>query len=135
MKGRQNLIFDGDDTLWENEIFYERAIESFIDELAHSRMSRAEVRAALDEIEAANSLTHGYGVAVFQLSLTECFVRLCECGASPADLERVARRARNVLDEPLSLLPGVVETLGANAGALQLGGFLPTRSQPLFRLV
>ena len=48
---RRNLIIDADDTLWENNIYFERAIDAFIDFLAHSSMTRAQVRAALDEIE------------------------------------------------------------------------------------
>ena len=29
----QHLIFDADDTLWENAIHFERAIEDFLDDL------------------------------------------------------------------------------------------------------
>ncbi len=50
----QHLIFDADDTLWENNIHFERAIEDFLDFLAHSTLTREEARAVLDEIERAN---------------------------------------------------------------------------------
>ena len=36
----QHLIFDADDTLWENNIHFERAIEDFLDFLAHSTLTR-----------------------------------------------------------------------------------------------
>ena len=58
---RQHLIIDADDTLWENNIYFERAFEEFGAFLDHSRMSAAEIRAVLDEIEDANNRIHGYG--------------------------------------------------------------------------
>ena len=58
---RQHLIVDADDTLWENNIYFERAFEEFADFLAHSSLRPQEVRAALDEIELANARIHGYG--------------------------------------------------------------------------
>ena len=36
---RQHLIIDADDTLWENNIFFERAFEEFVDFLDHSSMT------------------------------------------------------------------------------------------------
>ncbi len=48
---RYHLIMDADDTLWENNIYFEQAIHSFMTFLDHSRLSREEVRAVLDEIE------------------------------------------------------------------------------------
>ena len=33
---RQHLIIDADDTLWENNIYFERAFDEFCDFLAHS---------------------------------------------------------------------------------------------------
>ena len=36
MRTRQTLIFDGDDTLWENNTLFEDIIERFIDDVAHS---------------------------------------------------------------------------------------------------
>ena len=38
------LIFDADDTLWENNIYFERAFEEFVSFLDHSTFSPAEVR-------------------------------------------------------------------------------------------
>src|SRR5207245_7162316 len=57
------LIVDGDDTLWENNVYFEEAVEAFIDYLDHSTMTRAQVRAALDDVELMNVARHGYGSA------------------------------------------------------------------------
>ena len=45
---RQFLIIDADDTLWENNIYFERAFDEFVAFLAHSSLSACEVRAVLD---------------------------------------------------------------------------------------
>ena len=44
------LIMDADDTLWENNIYFEQAIHAFVTFLDHSRLSREEVRAVLDDL-------------------------------------------------------------------------------------
>ena len=52
---RQHLIIDADDTLWENNIYFERAFDEFVEFLAHSSMTPRQVRDVLDEIEDANA--------------------------------------------------------------------------------
>src|SRR5947209_18993706 len=42
--GAQTLLIDADDTLWENNIYFERAIAGFISFLNHQQLSPAEVR-------------------------------------------------------------------------------------------
>lgn len=108
---RQHLVIDGDDTLWENNVHFERAIEEFIDFLAHSAMSREQVRAALDEIERLNIANHGYGSAAFAKNLHQTYNRLADRAILPDDLERVLELGRRVADHPMELLPGVEETL------------------------
>jgi len=68
-------VFDADDTLWENNVLFERVVEDYLDWLAHSTLERTQVRRVLDEIEAANVVAHGYGSRVFLRSLAECFER------------------------------------------------------------
>ena len=40
---RQHLIIDADDTLWENNIFFEQAFDEFVAFLDHSRLSPPQV--------------------------------------------------------------------------------------------
>src|SRR5207245_11413063 len=87
--GRRFLLFDADDTLWESNIYFEQAIEAFIDFLAHSSMSRDQVRAALDEVERINVTVHGYGWASFKRNLRESYERLAERNMTHQDSERV----------------------------------------------
>ena len=105
------LILDGDDTLWENNVHFEQAIEDFIDFLHHSTLSREQVRTTLDEIERLNSRVHGYGSVAFARNLRETYERLAERKLHPDDLDHVMNLGRRILDVELVLLPGVAETL------------------------
>jgi putative hydrolase of the HAD superfamily len=107
----QDLIFDADDTLWENNVYFEQAFDDFVTFLDHSALSAVEVRAVLDEIETVNRAIHGYGALNFGRNLAECYQRLCERRIAAGDLERVMTLAERILDQPLELIPGVRETL------------------------
>jgi putative hydrolase of the HAD superfamily len=108
---RQFLIFDADDTLWENNIYFEDAFDEFCTFLAHSSLRPSEVRAVLDEIEILNTQIHGYGARSFGRNLTACFEHLSERGVSQDDLERVLSFAHQILDRPVELIDGVQETV------------------------
>jgi putative hydrolase of the HAD superfamily len=108
---RYHLIFDADDTLWENNIYFEAAFDEFYTYLAHSSMTAAEVRSVLDEIEAANARIHGYGSRNFARNLAQCFERLAQREISTADLEAVMAFAHAILERPIELIEGVPETI------------------------
>ena len=108
---RQFLLIDGDDTLWENNVYFEQAIEAFIDFLAHSSMSRDQVRAALDEIERMNVAVHGYGSASFTKNLRQTYERLVDRDLQPEDIEHVLQLGERIANQPMQLIPGVAETV------------------------
>ncbi len=108
---RQHLIIDADDTLWENNIYFERAFEEFCGFLNHGSLSPAEVRAVLDEIELANAKIHGYGSLKFGHNLRECYRRLAERDVSEEDLATVMSFAERILECPMEVIEGVPETL------------------------
>ncbi|MDQ2712785.1 MAG: HAD hydrolase-like protein [Acidobacteriota bacterium] len=108
---RQFLIFDADDTLWENNIYFEAAFDQFCDFLAHSSMSPAAIRSILDEIEIANTKIHGYGSRNFARNLAACYKHLAERDISEADLRVVMDFAHTILEQPIELLDGVEETI------------------------
>jgi putative hydrolase of the HAD superfamily len=101
------LIMDADDTLWENNIYFEQAIHAFVTFLNHSRLSREEVRAVLDEVERLM----GYGTINFTKSLVETYRRLAEKDLQEEDIEQVRRFGEQIRTQPLQLLQGVRETL------------------------
>ena len=108
---RQTLIVDADDTLWENNVYFERAVEEFLDFLAHSRLSREEARAVLDEIETANFKVHGYGSAAFARNLRQCYEHLAERHVREEDLATVMGFGERILRQELEIIAGVEETL------------------------
>src|SRR5579864_5713870 len=67
--GAQTLLIDADDTLWENNIYFERAIARFISFLNHREYSPEQVREILNEVERENIVTHGYGLHSFAHAL------------------------------------------------------------------
>jgi putative hydrolase of the HAD superfamily len=105
------LIFDADDTLWENNVVLERVIEDFLDWLNHPTLDRGQVRAVLDEIETANALTHGYGAKMLLRSLHDCFDRLQEHPADPAERAAIDNLAAALTRTAIEPIPGVNETL------------------------
>ncbi|MBV9677769.1 MAG: haloacid dehalogenase, partial [Acidobacteriaceae bacterium] len=98
------MIFDADDTLWENNIYFEAAFEQFYDYLQHSSLSPEEVRAVLDQIEITNAQVHGYGSRNFARNLAECYRKLSERHIALADLEAVKEFAHAILERPIELL-------------------------------
>ncbi|MFD0887457.1 HAD family hydrolase [Streptosporangium algeriense] len=105
------LIFDADDTLWENNVLFERVIDDFLDWLEHPTLDRAELRAVLNDIEAANTAVHGYGSKVFLRSLGDCFERLNERPATERERRRIDELAVALVEHRVELVPGVAETL------------------------
>ncbi|MCC6587506.1 MAG: HAD hydrolase-like protein [Bryobacterales bacterium] len=105
------LWIDADDTLWENNVFFERAFEEFVNLLSHSCLNASQVREILDEIEHANNRIHGYGAANFARNLSQCFDKLCERPVCDADRARIRRFGEQLANHPIDIIPGVVETL------------------------
>lgn len=125
---RQHLIFDADDTLWENNIYFEEAFDAFCSYLNHSMLNPGEVRAVLDEIEIANNKIHGYGAVNFGRNLSHCYLRLAERAVDDRDLKRVAGFAHEILSREVELMPGVDETLPFLAEKHELTMF--TKGEP-----
>jgi putative hydrolase of the HAD superfamily len=104
-------LIDADDTLWENNIYFEQAFDDFCDFLDHSTLTSTQVRATLDEIELANARVHGYGSLNFGRNLRQCYARLAERDVSEEDLNTVTRFAEGILEAPMEVIDGVAETL------------------------
>jgi putative hydrolase of the HAD superfamily len=108
---RQYLLIDADDTLWENNIYFERAFDEFVEFLDHSTLTAPEIRDVLDEIELANAKIHGYGSLNFGRNLRQCYQHLAERDVREEDLGAVMSFAERILDCPMEVIRGVPETL------------------------
>jgi len=107
----QNLLFDADDTLWENNVYFERAIANFISFLNHHEYTPDQVREVLWEVERENIRRHGYGMRSFALALVNCFEQLSVEPLTPALHETIHGIAYAIAEHPMEILPEVPETL------------------------
>lgn len=107
----QTLLFDADDTLWENNIYFERAIAAFISYLDHRVHSPEEVREHLFTCERATIAVHGYGVKSFRRSLVDCFEQLSDAPITPERHARIVSFTEAIAAQEIELLPDVLETL------------------------
>jgi putative hydrolase of the HAD superfamily len=116
----QTLLIDADDTLWENNIYFERAIASFIGYLDHETYSREQVRQTLNGVERESILLHGYGLHSFTHSLITCFERLSTEPVTEEKRDRIRSFAATIRDQEIELLPGVLDTLAELSGRHRL---------------
>ncbi len=107
----QTLLIDADDTLWENNLYFERAIADFISYLDHRVHTPFEVREHLNRCEHATISAHGYGLVSFRRSLLDCFEQLSGTPANEQQRDRILGFAEAICDHPIELLPRVRETL------------------------
>ncbi len=107
----QTLLIDADDTLWENNIYFERAIADFISFLNHRERSPADVREILNDVERGCIVSHGYGLRSFAYALVQTFERLSVEPLTPALHEAIHGFAYTIAAQPVQLLPWVENTL------------------------
>jgi putative hydrolase of the HAD superfamily len=110
-RARQHLIFDADDTLWENNVVFEGVIADFIAWLDHPRMTVEEVRRVMDGIEREHAARFGYGTKVFELTLEETVRRLHDGRLTAADAQQIALLMARLRWDRLDIIDGVPETL------------------------
>ena len=107
----QTLLIDADDTLWENNVYFERVIEAAQEMLESYGVDRAVFRACLDDLERRHIAVDGYGTLNFTRSLVAAFERFLPPGADPELSGKVEALALGILEHPIELLEGVPETL------------------------
>jgi putative hydrolase of the HAD superfamily len=108
---RNTLMIDADDTLWENNVFFENLIEDFISLVEPCGYARAYIRHILNETERKNIRQYGYGVRCFGRSLEETYLKLAEHAAKRETLALIHGRVVDLERTPPKILDGVPETL------------------------
>ena len=107
----QTLLIDADDTLWENNIYFERAIAQFISFLDHQEHTPEQVRGVLNDVERVCIVRHGYGLHSFSHALVDTFERLAVEPVTPAVHETIRGFANMISEHPVELMHDVPETL------------------------
>src|SRR2546429_95299 len=103
---RHTLLIDADDTLWENNVFFEKLIEDFISIVEPYGYARAYIRHILNETERKNIRQYGYGVRSFGRALEETYIKLADQMAKRETLALIHGR---VIDVERSGLQGFFE--------------------------
>lgn len=109
--GPQTLLIDADDTLWENNIYFERAIASFISLLNHHSYTPQQVRLHLNECEHRTIKQFGYGLKSFRRSLVRCMEDLSTEPLTETIHEQINHFTDAIATQQIELLEGVQETL------------------------
>ena len=111
VSGRQTLLFDADDTLWENNIYFERAIAGFLRLVNHPHLTDEEVRQAFNQLEHRRVQVYGYGSTSFRNSMLAAYQELTSLPCAPEQTARIHDLTHAIVRASIELLPGVRETL------------------------
>lgn len=113
--------FDGDDTLWHSEGYYqavhnefERLVGNYVD------LGDARVHERLLDTERRNIRLFGYGAKGMTLSMIETAIEITGERISGADVHRLLSLGKEVLSHPVELLPDVRESVEAVARDFQI---------------
>jgi putative hydrolase of the HAD superfamily len=111
---KPTLIVDADDTLWENNIYYEQCIAAFVKLMVAQGFGQEEAERIVDAVERERIPQVGYAPEEFARSLVIAYQRLCESYDRPIEdgvSDAVWEIGRAVIEYPIVLLEGVLETL------------------------
>ncbi len=106
----KQIIFDADDTLWENNIYYVRATEDLLRLFAKAGLDRNQIQKEFDELELWVVKERGYGSHNFVWILETLFQRYKDRIDAQAFAQIVDRFKEHPNRKP-QLFEGVIETL------------------------
>lgn len=113
------IAFDGDDTLWHSEVHFQ-AVQDRLRALAAPWLGPDELDRRLLATERANLTHYGYGVKSFALSSLEVLLDASDGDLPGPAISELLTMAKELLDHPVELLEGVVDTLDALTGRVRL---------------
>ena len=108
---RETLLIDADDTLWENQIHFERVIEGFLALLEPLGFSGPYARRILNETERRNIRQFGFGVRSFHGALEETYLKLAGNLARRDIVKQIGALVTDLSTTPPVLFDGVADTL------------------------
>jgi len=106
--------FDADDTLWQNESFFQGAHTRFAGLLADAAPPY-HLMQRLEAAERRNIGHYGFGVKGFTLSMIETAIEVTEGRVTAAVIGEILAAGRDMLAHPVELLPHAHATVEALA--------------------
>ncbi|MEO7989897.1 MAG: HAD family hydrolase [Chryseolinea sp.] len=113
------IAFDADDTLWDNETFFQETEKKFF-ELMEDYLPQHTVARELLKTEIENLPLYGYGIKAFMLSMIETAFRISDKTISVNSIEKIIGYGREILEKPVVLIDGVPEVLTSLRGKYRL---------------
>jgi putative hydrolase of the HAD superfamily len=108
--------FDGDDTLWHSEGYYQAAGAQFRDILGrYVDVTDRHVQDSMLATERRNLRLFGYGAKGMTLSMVETAIAMTDARIGARDIHRIIELGKAVLEHPVELLPGIREAVEAVA--------------------
>src|SRR6185436_8761533 len=102
------LLIDADDTLWENNIYFEQVREQFLQWMEALGFRSGDVQGAFTEIEHRNIHQNGYGGENFIASLKDTYIFFQPDDTARVNgLQQIDAIAETVRRHPIQLLEGV----------------------------
>lgn len=106
------IAFDADDTLWDNELYFQEAERKFC-EMLENYLPQHTVQRELLQTEIKNISLYGYGIKAFMLSMIETAIRITDRTIKNEAIERMIVIGQELLQQPVQLIDGVEEVLKA----------------------
>lgn len=120
MKNKIEFIaFDADDTLWENELYFQEFEQEFCHLLAQY-LPASSLSEELFKTEMKNLHMYGYGLKSMMLSMIET---ACKAMGEEGDLrivQKIIESGQELLQKPVALLEGVPEVVRQLRGKYKL---------------
>ena len=113
------IAFDADDTLWDNENYFQEVENKFF-ELMEEYLPQHSVARELLRIEIQNLPLYGYGIKAFMLSMIETAMAISNKTINVSVIEKIIAYGRELLDKPIQKLDGVDEVLDNLKGRYRL---------------
>jgi putative hydrolase of the HAD superfamily len=110
------LFIDADDTLWENNIYFDAVVAQYVALVGSHGCPPAHALERLLEIERARTRQYGYGVTNFQSSLEAACRILLDGRDTASEVQTIRELCSGLRRRRADNLPGVTETLRALGG-------------------
>jgi len=114
MKYKTTLLIDADDTLWENNRFFEKEILAFVSLMKKEGLMPGRIEEVFREREIDNVKHYGYGSTSFMKSMLEVYREACSIEKRPVEdwlVEWINGAGDRTRSYPIIFLPGVEEAL------------------------
>ncbi len=106
--------FDGDDTLWKSQDYFDEAQAEFERIIGgYINLADARVHERLYDTEKRNLALFGYGVKGMALSMLEAAIDITGERIAARDVRRIVELGKSLLRHPVELLPGIREAVPA----------------------